>query len=294
MTAATTSIASKIRKTFDWDYRLEALTGPNGLQTPFYTLFRNDTNEQFGGAFKEGYVMHTVEDVIVLAEAAASSFGNIDECDVKCWWSGWAHEVVIEAPRDRQAEINNPMDIVWPRLHISAGFGTSFKGSLGLYRHACSNLMMPRMVAGTTKSIFHTTNLRPRIDELTCTFNNLSSHWDEMVDGLVKMANHKTKFSHIMTKVFGPGLKKDTAELTGLAQKRVEALMTRLLRDREALGNDSTDVENVTMWEALNAIQGYIQHDTNRRADDPVSRAFTSLYDQRLADLYATAYRLAV
>lgn len=295
MTTLAHKLSRTIESTFNFEVEKLPLTGPRGQETPFYTMFRTDTGEQVGGACKEGYTPHTVDDVRVMAEAALSVFDqNIEETKIQAWWSGDSHEIII-APSDEYREsIANDKDAVWPRIHIKAGYsGSTYKASLGLWRDACSNLIIPRCMHGTTASIFHTTNLRPRIDELAETFRDLGSNWGEMVATFKAMSEKKVNFESFIVKVFGTGLNA-SGDLTGLAVKRTEQLVSRLMKDRAAMGSSATTTGFVSLWEALNVAQGYLQHDVTRRNyRTTLERSFAQIDDPRVNRVYETALALA-
>lgn len=287
------TVSNKIRSAFDFKVVKRELTATHPvtgakLETPFYGMFRDDNWRQVGGAAKAGYVPHTVDDICVLGEAAAAVFGGDDVCEVDCYWTGTAHEVVVAPPREFHESIANKKDVVWPRVHIRAGYdGTSFRANLGLYRHACSNLMIPRLVTGTSASIWHTASLRPRIDDLREMFSGLCGKWADLTDELKLLDGVQVDFHKFVTSVFGPGVKADKSGLTKLAERRVEAVMLRVLREKEQLGRvTGSSGLRVTLWEAVNAVQGYIQHEA-RRGD--VMRA---LIDPRVAKCYEVADQL--
>lgn len=266
------------------------LSGPDGQQTPFYTMFRDDNGLQVGGACKETFVPHTVDDVVVLAETAAAKFGG--DVRVEAWWNGCGHEVLI-APRDEKfkGHVGDVKDVVWPRFHLRALYnGTAYQATLGLWRHSCSNLMMPKLVKGASTKIYHSTNLRTRIGELNGEFQKLSATWDSQIASMTRMSELEIPLQEVVTKVFGVSLKPDGSPSQS-AIRRYEAIMGRLFKDRVSLGHDVNSTR-VTLWESINAIQGYVQHDVTRKAyadTDTVERAFIAIGDGRVEKAYEVA-----
>ena len=78
---STSSVSDKIRSTFDFSVDKFPLSGPDGMSTPLYGLFRSDTSSLVGSkSVTSRYVPHTTDDVCALADAAENAFdGDIDQ-----------------------------------------------------------------------------------------------------------------------------------------------------------------------------------------------------------------------
>jgi hypothetical protein len=47
--------------------------------------------------------------------------------------------------------------------------------------------------------------------------------------------------------------------------RRVESIITRMMRERDYTGRPQLGMRLATAWEAYNAVQGYVQHDATRK-----------------------------
>lgn len=291
--SAKVDVRAELAKAFPFEITKLPLSGPDGQQTPFYTMFRSDNGLQIGGACKETFVPHTVDDVAVLTETAAAKFGG--DVRLSTWWNGHGHEVIV-APRDTsfKGHVGDVKDIVWPRLHVRALYnGTAYMASLGLWRHSCDNLMMPKLVKGCSTKIYHSTNLRTRIDELNGEFQKLAGTWEASLATMNRMADVEVNMSEFIGKVFGVSVKPDGSQTTSGA-RRQEAILGRLTKDRTTLDRD-VNSPRVTLWEAVNAVQSYVQHVVTRRAysdSDLTERSFVALGDGRVDRTYEVAMSL--
>ena len=71
MQISSQDIAAKVKADFDFNVDKFPLSGPDGLTTPWYALFRSDTSEGVGnGSVTSRYVPHQTDDVLALVDAA--------------------------------------------------------------------------------------------------------------------------------------------------------------------------------------------------------------------------------
>jgi hypothetical protein len=258
-------IQASIRAAYPFSVDKFRLAGPDGLTTPWYGLFRSDTCEAIGGgSVTDRYTPHETDDVIALTDAASEAFGGVAE--VKCGFDD-GHFLIAQPSKAQRMEVFNS-DTVWPRLVISAPYGGSgsFRASVSYYRDVCQNLAMMRQVAGAAVVIRHTNSLRRKMDDLIRTFQGLTGAWDNMQRVIQMMENRQVNMVEFLRAVYGePDRASDRS--VNHHRNRTEAIFRRLHSERLRVGRgDLVPGEwQVSAWEAYNAVQGYVQHDSNRR-----------------------------
>lgn len=269
------NLARQLRRDFPREIEKTALQSTDGRSSPHFGLYWGDTC--LSTAVKEGYEPHTTEDVLALVLAAREAFHD----DVKI--SSTFHEghLVCVRPTDKyRREIFGKTDAVNPRIVIEARYGRAFRATLGWFRDCCNNLTWMRREAAISRPIRHTSSLRDHMEELIEEFAICAAGWDETVAYLERMENQRVKFAEFLKSVYG-----NCPEAEGRAktnyERRTEKIFARLLAEREKLGRG--DIESTTWdvsgWEAFNAIQGYVQHDTRRQNPSALLRAVKSNED---------------
>lgn len=288
----TATIADRVREAFPFDVVKLPLSGPDNARTTHYGLFRDDTNECIGNAVRKGYETHTTDDVVALAEAASESF-NAD-CVVSAGFND-GHSLSIGPSREQRAAIFGTADNIFPRFILRAGYdGRAFSASLGFYRDVCRNLAI---AVGTGRnyavSIRHTSRLRERMPELVETFRRLATGWDSVVTTAAQMQAREVQLADFLRQVYPEREERTRAQRTR-DDNRIAAIVNRLDRERRATGRAFGSLQTATVWEAFNAVTGYVQHDKQRKgAPNYFARAIAGLNDsdtQRAAEL---AYSLA-
>jgi|688.fasta_scaffold117509_6 hypothetical protein len=239
------------------------LSGPDGLKTPWYGLFRTDTAQPVGpGSVTAAYEPHTTDDVIALVEAAESTFGDI--VAVKSGFRD-GHHVVVEPELNRAQRLQfYENDVSFPRLFIDGTYGRRFRASIGLHRIVCSNLYTMNRVAGVSVDFRHSSGLRPRMDELIQTFGTLRDGWAALSAHLQRLEGIKVNVADFLDAMYGQPDEENQRSVT-LHKNRTEAIITRLARERMAAGRPMGSLHEATGWEAFNFIQGYVQHEKTRR-----------------------------
>ena len=256
-------VISTVRNAFNFSVVKSPLTGPNGATTPYYGLFRSDTNEAVGRAVSQRYVPHSTDDVLALAESASAAFG--EGCEAKCSFMG-RHYVAIQPSVEQRVAIFGTSDNVFPRIIINAGYdGRAFRASIGYFRDACKNMHIMRMVSGTSVSIHHTGNLRLEMDDLLQTFSVLRESWGTLTAVIHRMQEARINLASFLEQVYGEPNESQTAVTRH--KKRTEAIVNRLLRERHITGRVAEDSMAVSVWEAFNAVQGHAQHNSTRRGN---------------------------
>jgi hypothetical protein len=289
------SVAQSVRNSFNFTVDKFPLTGPERMQTPFYGLFRSDTGKSVGPAVYSGYEPHTVEDVAALAEAAVlalDSFGL--DAKVTCQFTGHSHNVIVRPSDEYRRSIFGTQDNIFPRFIIDAGYGTCFRATLGMYRDVCRNLAIARSVKETNVAIRHTNGLRDRIDDLVTTFRGLDGKFDSVFTVAAKLEQKETDLASFIASVY-PMPENASDRTRGIVERRAEAIVRRIMREREATGRSGRSLESGTLWEAVNAITGYVQHDKKRHGSPTIhQRALMGIEDADTNRAWDLALELAV
>lgn len=250
------SAADVVRSTFNFTVDKLRLSGPDGFTTPYFGLFKSDTNECLN-AVSDRYLPHTTDDVVVLTEAAEAVFDN--EISVKCHWRN-GHNVIIEPTREHRKAVYGTADNIFPRLIISAGYDDRpFRASLGMFRDACLNLMMMRQIEGTSVSIKHTKSLRPRMNELIDVFSTLKEGWKSVTDVVAELENRQVSLVNFLDAVYPLAADAEKRSVT-IHKKRTEEIVRRVMAECWKTGRVFGDDFKISGWMALNAINGYVQH----------------------------------
>lgn len=287
------SISQIVRESFNFTVDKFPLSGPDGIRTPWYALFRSDTNQPVGnGSVTARYVPHTTDDVVALYDAVDTAFDGV--ADVKCYFRD-GHYFVAEPTRKQRLEIFGT-DTVWPRVVISAPYdGKAFKASVATYRDMCRNLHIMRATGpATTVSIRHTRGLREHMDELIQQFSQLRSGWDSLVSTIRRMADNQVQMVDFLDQIYGRPDESSKRSVTE-HKNRTEEIFKRLQREAAKTGQTIGADFKVNAWLAFNAVQGYVQHDVTRKGKnkgDSSSNLLLSLTDPKV--YAAEALALAV
>jgi hypothetical protein len=289
------AIADKVRAEFGFGVDKFPLTGPDGMRTPHYGLFRSDNGECVGrSSVSQRYVPHTNDDVVALVEAAGAVFGGV--ADVRCYFDH-GHYVAVQPTKEYRVSVFGTRDNVFPRLILNAPYGGtgSYDAMLGWYRDACKNMARLRQVESTSVSIRHTANLRTQMDELLSAFGQLEANWSNLTTVIRGMEERRVRMTDFLTAIYGEPSEREGRGLT-IHKNRTEAIFRRLQRERLATGRG--DIGNdfvVSGWEAFNAVQGYVQHDATRRGNPTeMARVIRAMRDQHVAHAERLVYEMAV
>ena len=269
-------VAGKVSQAFDFTVDKFPLSGPDGMHTPWYALFRSDTESVVGnGSVTSRYVPHQTDDVLALVESAAEAFDG--EIDVDCHFRE-GHYVSIQPTKHDRLSVFGQSDNVWPRVIINAGYdGKSFRATMGYYRDACRNLAMMTKVNGTTVSIRHTSGLRCQMDDLIATFGVLKDSWATLSDVIQNLESRDVQMVDFLNSIYPEPAADATQRAATVHRMRTEAIFKRLQSERFRTGRDPMTSEfTVSAWEAFNAVQGYVQHDSQSK------KGFKSDFDRIL------------
>lgn len=267
MNVVATDISAHVRQRYNFSVDKFPLSGPDGMRTPYYGLFRSDTGQAVGGgSVSDRYCPHTTTDVQALVDAAATAFEGV--ASVQCGFRD-GHWLAIQPTKEHRLAVYGTADNVFPRVIIDAPYGGkgSFQASVGYYRDACRNLARLRMVGGTSVKIRHTHSLRGRMDELIESFGQLQGAWGNMTEVIQRMEQRRVNMVEFLNAVYGEP-DQDSGRSVTIHRNRTEAIFRRLTTERMKTGRPDIQTDwVVSAWEAFNAVQGYVQHDATRRGN---------------------------
>ena len=265
MNVNASEIAAQVQESFDFSVDKFRLSGPEGMKTDLFGLFRSDNCEHVGRACKKGYVPHQTEDIVALAEAAQEAFDG--DIEVECHFRD-GHYVDIQPTAEKRVSVYGTADNIWPRVILRAGYdGRAFKATMGYFRDACENLAMLQTVKEATVSIRHSRNLRGQMDSLIDSFSELKNGWSDITDVVAIMEQKRVNMLDFMKELYGEPDESSKNAMTR-HQNRTEAIFLRLQNEQRKTGRQLMTSSNnweVSGWEAYNAIQGYVQHDAPGR-----------------------------
>ena len=292
----TTTIADQVRSAFPFEVVTEPLYTGDGCRTPYVGLHRNDNGKAVSQhSVSRHYVPHTTDDVIALVEACAEAFDGGDGIKVSAVFDH-GHRVIVAPSRARRQAIFGTADNVFARVIINAGYdGRAFRASLGTYRDACKNLCILRRVSGITETIRHGGNLRDEMADLIETFGTIAARWDDMALAIREMEDRRVRLNEFIVAMYGEPNENSRRAVT-MHRNRTEAIMRRVIRERMQTGRPDIGSDYVVSgWEAYNAIQGYVQHDSRRHGSpSEVERAVMALASSDVARAENLAFDLAI
>lgn len=246
------------------------LFGPENSRTGIYGLFRSDDGQFIGrSSVTGGYKPHLLSDVVALVEAATTSM-EWENAQVKCHWNQ-GHWVSLAPSREHRVSIFGTKDDIWQRLLINAGYsGKAFQVDLGMYRDACKNMSIPRMVEGISRKVKHTDSLDSKVQTLIEELRDLKHGWNNIVAEMRTMAERRVNVRELLNEIYPAPANDASRRSHTIAENRWEAILTRLVRESQQFRQEIPSRANKFMangWLAYNAIQGYVQHDQSRKGN---------------------------
>jgi len=267
MNIKSSEIASTVKAAFNFAVDKFPLSGPDGMRTPEYGLFRSDNSEYVASrAVRKGYVPHQTADVVALTEAAAEAFDG--DVDLKFHFNNGHHVSIRPTTAHRQA-VFGTNDNIFPRFTISANYGTgAFNACMGMFRDLCRNMAELHKVSGVSQKIRHSFDLPSKMDDLISDFQVLRGSWDNVVEAVQTMESNRVQFQDFLAGVYTPPKEGDSKGTITRYTNRIEAIFKRLQKEnfrsgRPSLGSDYV----VSGWQAYNAVQGYTQWDMARKGN---------------------------
>lgn len=299
------SIRERIENTFPFtvDKLPAAVAHDDGTHTQSgqYFLARSDRPTEprivRGPSVSERYQPHTREDIVLLAEAAASAYPDHGGwgASVRCSWR-YGHIIEI-APSKEHRYRAAVEDTVYPRIWIRGRYdqcSTEFQG--GLYREMCKNLLMPQLVEGMRRKFQHVGPISDRMAELGDHLQAMAGQWQDLRQWVCDLSEQRHELGQFLRDVYGtPEENASPAKRTNW-ETRVSDIFRQLSKERQAQGRDLV-LDNgramATGWEVFNLIQNWSQT-RQRRAPgtDQLQRAIAASSDQyvrRAEQLLSTA-----
>jgi hypothetical protein len=265
MSTVTIDAIEKVRDTFNFTVDKFPLSGPDGMKTPFYGLFRSDNCQSVGTAVSERYRCHQTDDVLAITEAAITALED-ENIQVRTHFRDGHYVEYAPSNAERKA-IYGTADNIFPRFLLRAGYdGRAFSVSLGWYRDICSNLHIPQSIGKmVNRTIRHTSGLRWKMDELINDFAQLGKGWEAVQDAVMRMESREVVMTDFLKELYGEP-DTDSKRAVTVHKHRTEAIVRRLLGERVRTGRPQMGGDfKVSAWEAFNAVQGYVQHDSSRK-----------------------------
>jgi len=272
------NIAEIIRNAFPFSVVRLPLTGPDGLVSPHYGLFRDDNSASVGSAVTRKYVPHETDDVVALAEAASLAFGDV--ADVKAHWKEGHYVVITQSadsrrsvydaryPNSKGHQIRPDSDVYTPTMIIRAGYdGRAFSASLAVNRMVCRNLLtVPVQGKAVSRTIRHSNSLPGRITDLVQDISLIVQQQDDLFNTIDQAARTTVDMAKFLRAVYPIPANSTVRQLKNFEQRIVD-IMGRLYDERQKLGKTSNNSYDATAWEAFNAVDGYDRWDRRRNSD---------------------------
>lgn len=292
-------VESVIREAFNFTVDKVRLRGVEGELTPHYGLRRSDNAYYVPVAVKSGFNPHTVDDIVACAKAGVLTFkSGIVGSTVTATWGTKGHRVIIAPSKEYRRSIFGTKDNLFPRLLIEGNYGSTFNFESGLYRDVCRNLMIARSVQSIASIRFrHTHSLTTRIDEMVSAMSVTAQNFESAADVAESLAARKTSVADFLATLY-PVADDSSGKALTQAKNRTEKIINRILNERALVGNTSTDLSEGTLWELLNGITGYVQHDKTRhkiggQSMGQVDRALSAVNDAESIAAWDLAVALA-
>lgn len=287
VTLQSPDIAQALEEAFPFEVRKHRLVGPDNTETPHYGLFRDSDWKCVGAAVSSRYHPHTREHVQILAEAATVAMEELGgAAHVSCAWRD-GHDVIIRGSEDTTSA---PIvgDRMRPQVHIRAPYdGRAFSAEFQVWRLVCSNGL------GRWQKHRHTIrhsagSFRDRFGSLVKEFRKLVGTWTYTQERIEAAADRTVNMADFLREVY-PMTERPTERQFRAHERRVAAIMARMVREQRQLGNPVNNYRQVSAWTAYNAVQGYVQHEARRKGNpSPIERELIARDDpavERAAEL---------
>ena len=249
-----------IKRVFDFEITKEQLQFKDQTATPMYGLRRSDTGQAINvPSVSEGYEPHTTEDIVALVQSAENLFGC--ETEATCYFDR-GHYVVLKPSNDVRRAIFGSKYNMFPRMVVRARYNGLLDALGGAFVDGCTNLIMMQAVHMMRTRIRHTHSLITKMDALKHDFSALDGNWERITEQAEFMQENKVNFAGYLDDLYGAP--DDNAGALTRHKNRTRAIMDRMLRERFEQGRGAIEGHSISGWEAYNAVQGYIQHDSPR------------------------------
>lgn len=292
---AATIVDNKIDHVFNREVVKMPMFGPEGLPTPHYGLCFEDASSKddwMATTVKKHYIPHTVQDVKDLCRVVIEGFDlPADSVEVKARFrQGKGHAVAI-TPTAKHRRAVYGTDTVWPSLYVRAYYGGAFKATIATKRDACSNLMMMRNVDRTTVSLRHQGNYRDNFDTTLEQFRELLVKFDDVVAAARVLTQTWVEPDEYYEQLYD---KKMSARQERKLGDKIHAMKQTIERERHALQMDHQIHKRANLWELVNSVTGWVQHEKGRHGDPSTEvRAMQALDDPECNNAWSLAFQMA-
>lgn len=255
----TSSVREAIKEAYPFTVDKFPLSGPDGMKTDIYGLFRYvDGKCEFVGnkSVKKRYVPHTVNHVADVCQAASHAMGG----SVALKTDFHHGHIVTMTPEMSEMKRLNSIEQLTPIMMLKASYdGKSILMSMGLYNPLCKNQELFESVKECNVNIRHNSTIDFKMENLIKKLSVLRQSWGTL-DAMIDHMNGKQTHIDDFIKELFP--EKESKRGKTIAENRKTEIKERLRSEQgktgEAIG------EYATNWRLFNAIQGYFQHDVTR------------------------------
>lgn len=151
-------------------------------------------------------------------------------------------------------------DIVIPWFNLSIPYNACFTGNGGGKRIVCSNLFTTKHVAKFHFSLRHTKNMGERLIGVEKGIQAIAGNWDAFIEHCNTLARKSVSLDAFYEHVYGE--KPDTKRGITVWNDRKAEIRARIDSEANKLGLSPNNA-----WLVFNGLQGYLQHDTTRKAE---------------------------
>jgi len=284
------AVRATIDETFTREVIKVPLAGPDNMPSPHYGLCFDDAegrDDWMSPTVKKGYIPHTKEDVSMLAETVAAGLDlGLEDVQISCFFKPHrGHRVAVQPTKSyRKALCSNELDTMWPKFIINANYGGSFTAQCGMYRDACSNMQMMRRVEHTTVHLRHVGNFRENFDDTVQQWRSLATRFDSIMEVANNLKETKVRAADFYSALYPAPSEADTVAKHNRHKTKLESMMARLLKERDQLLEPSNDVVRCNLWELVNSVTGWVQHDKRKTKDgnklSEVEKSFLGVADR--------------
>lgn len=257
---------------------IENLHDKNGNELPIRGVFFKDDSEaaKFGAQERlvvlhskgEKYYFQSREDAIdqaITAWKAVRSMGS-DDIQMNASFNKGYNVSFTQRMSISERKFAFKNDVCFPNFKFSMPYDSASRGDGGLNRIVCSNLLTTRKVAGFHFAVRHTKNMGEKLSQIEAGIATIVKNWDAFIDYCNSLAKSSINLVEFYNAIYGS--KPEPGRGLTVWQNRLDAIRSRLNREAEKL-----EISPTNGWMVYNALQGYLQNDTTRKADDIITLA---------------------
>lgn len=297
-TALEASVRSTIFNAFPNEVIKMPLYGPDNLPSPHYGLcFENASkrSDWCSTTVKKHYRPHTRNDLATICETVAKGIDlPLDQISISCAWKdGRGHRIAVQPTAEYQREVTRN-DTIFPKFILRANYGGAFVASVGMYRHLCSNLQMIRRVEHTTVNLRHCSNFQENFDSTVEQWQHLAAKFDNIVEAAQQLNEQRVNVADFYDNLY-PEPSNQTQRSRNSHRRKLESMFGRLVDERiKADKPGATDSKTATLWDLVNSVTGFVQHDQRRKGNPTAdARAFAAVDDLQCDKAWNLAFDMA-